>query len=989
MTEKNKIWLVLVVLMGLLLPGVAAAAVIHPPGNLTDWDLWVFGNGYVIKEVLSGVKMLMSSDNSSFQMILLFLATVGFLSLAISAGFDPGKNLMRMFMYIIAVWMVIFASTSLTANVVVTDLVFSGDAEGQGTPVHRVTEVPALVAMPAVITSAIGKYMTEGIETYFSTVRSPADGGGGMNSTFTITGGGGQFNLYNRMVEDADKFSFTSTAMKQSFSAYVSDCVIFGIARGRLQADELNTSNNLMETFAKASTPSIMTRYYVAEDEPTEWLAQLGSDVTPESAKTMGVLVSCEMAYQRLQVVTEKFAENMLEAKASSWSKSGIFVPYGEAFTSMIAGAAGGAGTPGGRANGYILQQAMLNYKSGAFRDAAMQTGNNEIMQAAAISQAEASRTSGWVAGFAMFNSMMGYVFAVLQSFIFAVTPLIVMALMIPGMGKSIFVNYAQILIWLMLWAPMFAVINFVITLFGSAEFSDAIGANGLNGNNKYIISESAKNLVVAGQFLGTMVPMITWGLVKGAMAFTEFINSGIGTSFANSAGAQAASGNMSMNNTSMDSTSIGKYSTALSSSVGFQDVQGLTNAGGASIEQSLGGTKTTANGAGVQYGRQLQEAQQRALSHVKEVGSALSEMRSQGLTESKMQEIASDKGRTLSQRQAATQALAAMRSAQQENSSSTGESSSEANKSSTSANAGTTSSASLGVGIPGGFLNIGTNQARKEGIDASAGTDRSAGSTASTGDKNATSKSGQSSNSYQDSQEAANSAGTTQRASASESQRVEQAISKSLSENQKLAETLQASVNLSNTSGYSMAMDAHSARNLIEKLDRLSSELPSMDSLEAQSGALRSSLSSAYGLSEREIGAGGARAGETLSSLQRGASGSNGLDTARTSVGAEVNTVTTSASAEISNTGSQVQSARTARHNEAVNANQDALGVTIAPQHPNNFVNSDTPQPQTTQGDRLNRAFGGTQPAEVNLPIGGGAPGFSSNPSANDIPGR
>lgn len=114
----------------------------------------------------------------------------------------------------------------------------------------------------------------------------------------------------------------------------------------------------------------------------------------------------------------------------------------------------------------------------------------------------------------------------------------------------------------------------------------------------EWIVSQKTNNLVVAAQFLGTSVPILALGLVKGAMAFTEFVSHGIGSSFAAQAGASAASGNLSMGNISMDQVSANKYNTAMSSTVGFQDVQAFTNAGAMQQNLNLGGTTATANGA-------------------------------------------------------------------------------------------------------------------------------------------------------------------------------------------------------------------------------------------------------------------------------------------------------------------------------------------------------------------------------------------------------
>lgn len=662
--------LCLFALMGLLAPELALAENVNPASGNT-WTIYVFGNGYVVEEILRGVTMLMTG-NDVFSTLLLFLATVGFLALAIGAGFDPGKNLLKMFTYIIVVWFVSYASTRLTANVEVLDLVRTNSSIIEVSPNPPVqTGVPALVVLPAAVTSQIGVRFTQFIETYFSTVVGPA---------FTVGGAGGQFNLFNRMIQESDQYVINSPELKRTLSAYVANCVVPAIALGRLNGpvgntagavagvDALVKSTDFLETLRSASSPSIFTQYFPVPGPDGKYAVNWGT-VAPDMAGLseddlkkqvgMGALTTCDIAYTQIETDMTNFAEAMVGAGAQAWAKSGILVPFEEAYSVMLskASAAGGAGANFSRPSGFIMQQAMLNSMSGTFRQAATQTGNNELMQAAALSQAEQQQKSAWVAGFSVFNNMMGYVFTVLQAFIFAITPIIIMALLIPGLGKTIFVNYAQILIWLTLWQPMLAIINFIITLFGSEAFAQSIGA-GVSASNKAIISERANDLVIAAQFLGTMVPLLTWGIVKGAMAFTEFISSGVGSAFASQAGAAAATGNMSLNNMSMDNTSMNKFNTMSSSAVGSQAVQASMGTGAMEVSQIAGGTSTSANAQAVQNSKQLAAQAQTAESRTRAVSDAASAMKTETHSVAQLVSQAGSRSSSSSQKQAAMEAL-------------------------------------------------------------------------------------------------------------------------------------------------------------------------------------------------------------------------------------------------------------------------------------------------------------------------------------------
>lgn len=646
----------LLMLLAGLVPGLAfaddAVRTINPMDGQNIWDMYVFGNGRVIYDVLMGVKMLMVPDvgSSGFLMLLLLLATAGFVVLAVMAGFDPGKNLMKMVGYIFVVWAITFGTTKLTANIRVTDLVpnASGMVED-----FDVSGVPALVSLPAALISQVGRYFSQTTETYFS-----------IPDDFKLAGGSagvGQFNLFAKMVHGSTQYGIVYPELKRSLSAYVSDCVVPAIARGVLSGPGVDSAGkattfqgtqallhttNLMDTFASAQHKSIMTTYFpvavdgqynstwtqVLQDGERLGLGDANSAAGSMAATTaigFGAVVSCESAYAAIKGDMEAHAQALLAGGAREWSRTGVNTPFANSFKSMLAhvGASGDASS-------FILQQSMINSMSGAFRTAAVQTNNNELMQAAALSQAEQSQKSAWSSGFTVFNNMMGYVFTVLQAFIFAITPFIVIALMVPGLGKSIFVNYVQILIWLTLWMPLLAVINYIITLFAMESISGAIGgAGGVSMANQGLMTERALDLIIAAQFLGTMVPLLAWGLVKGAMAFTEFISHGIGSSFATQAGGVAATGNMSMNNMSMDNTSMNKFDTAFSSKVGTQAVQAFTNAGAMLVSQDAGGSGAMVAGASVDNKKAIQDGLSKMQAEMQQAQSALSEAMTKGMS--------------------------------------------------------------------------------------------------------------------------------------------------------------------------------------------------------------------------------------------------------------------------------------------------------------------------------------------------------------------
>lgn len=575
--QKLVVWFFLA-MTAVAVPATASAQDEIRLNGKDAWDLYVHGNGEAIAQILTAVKLMIAPDEGggAFRYLLLFLAIAGFIVLAVRAGFDPGKNFLKMFGFIFMIWLVMYGTTGARAHVHIYDRM-SGYS-------NVITGVPALVAIPASIVSQTGEWLTRQIEQNFA-----IPGALKMSE-------GGQYNLFSKVLSDMNQFVISDQDLSRSLKAYVSDCVVPAMALGRVSAQDLYRSAVLVDTLEKAALNAILTRYYaprIGQPEPPPG--------TPTNPGALGEVMPCVDAFNNIKADLEVYAEALLDATNQQWEASGIMVPFEQVMSEAMAqSAAAGGGNPMsryGRAQGVILQKALAAHLYGDFREAAVRTGNNELMMATSLAQAEQSQKSSWSTAAEIFKNMMGYVYLVLQAFIFAIVPVILIGLMIPGLGGKIFTNYFQILVWLMMWAPMLAIVSFLVTIFGGAQLRGTLGIAGLTMENAGVIVESANNLVIAAQFIGTMVPLITWGIVKGAMAFTEFVSHGIGSSFATQAGAQAATGNVSMGNMSMDNVGMNKYSTTMTSAVGQQAVIADYAAGKGLAKHDQGGTSGSAHG--------------------------------------------------------------------------------------------------------------------------------------------------------------------------------------------------------------------------------------------------------------------------------------------------------------------------------------------------------------------------------------------------------
>ncbi len=558
----RKTWPLL--LLGVLSSPVALAGGMNPAGY-NAWDYYVFGDGPAIYHILQSVKMLMLpwGGGGMFESLLIAIALIGSFLVIIEAGFSPSKGVEKLIGYFLTLAFVVFLTMGARVNVTIND-----NATGY---YNTVTQVPAIVGVPAAVISEIGYKLEQGIEQDFSIPN-------GLKVTQS-----GIYDVMGQTLKDANRMVITDPNLKRDLAGYVENCVVPEIGLGRVSVEQLMNSSNLLSTFGAAATPSLLTPYY-----------PVGGNSPVTSFSNQGTLERCDTVYGSLKTDVQNYAGALMNAQTAEWQSTGIMVPFGTAMQDVLQeAAAGGGGNPtvGGYSNpeSYILQSAMINTSRPAFQDAAAELGENPVMLSTAISQADQTQRSSWFTTVTVFHNMMGYVYIVLQAFVLALVPIIAVMLLLPGMGGKIFLNYLQVLLWLVLWGPLFAVENFVVALHGGEQLHNLL-APGLSMMNSAAMTKSTINLNLAASFLGTLIPLLAWGIVNGSFAFTEFILSGMGSAFGQQAGSIAASGNLSLGNTSLDNVGMNKYSTSITSDVGDGGVNLGIGAGALSSNFQAGG---------------------------------------------------------------------------------------------------------------------------------------------------------------------------------------------------------------------------------------------------------------------------------------------------------------------------------------------------------------------------------------------------------------
>jgi hypothetical protein len=466
---------------------------------------------------------------------------------------------------------------------------------------------------------------------------------------------------------------------------------------------------------------------------------------------------------------------------------------------------------------------------------------------------------------------------------------------------------------------PMLALINFIITLFGTESLSTTLTQEGgLSFNNKALMTERTNNLVIAAQFLGTMTPLLTWGLVRGAMAFTEFISHGIGSSFATQAGAVAATGNFSTNNLSMDNASMNKYNTAMASTVGTQATNAFTNAGSLVNSADRGGANVFSGGSMVSAQKQASEALSQGISQSEAVSRQISDSMSKSASLEEAYAHARSSGNSAASEQAAARILQSAKAAAQGEGAGSSMSVEQRQNLQRQVNAMEATrteqavKADAGFGLPGGLpikagASTSASGARSQSNDAGASSSsgHGGGSTSSADRKVSVSDTSSDGSSATTSSRAGSSASDDRTASQRMSASEQSVMQDALSTQESVTRSLSATKSVVDSFGVNSDMDLATVNQRIESINGMQSGMTSdVAGIEAKASALGDQLTGRHGATQGLIDQYRGQSRGGMSSL--GPSG--GAPAGFAAIQADASSAIASRDREVSNRQSQVE---------------------------------------------------------------------------------
>ncbi len=511
------------------------------------YPIYTYGSGYIEWYALSSIAALTSSA--------LFAATLKVLGLlaavTVFIGLLSPKSPITQgghikigvgFISIILVSMLIFGPK---INVAVIDSVSPLSIPNSGV----VNSVPIGVGLPISLASQVTNGLVNGIEAAFS---SPAVGGPGSSTDFTSAGMGVAISMPLQSYSDA----ISDPTLQSNFNYYFENCIDPAIANGTVSPSEIadaglaNPINNVSNAPTTFQAQSLWSLFQSISNQIPGPGGLTTNFIDPTTGNNS--TVSCQNDYTNVYNEVTSYGQTFFQQESESLG----YTSY-SAVSSLLSNINQNVLNVGNDGMTEQMQAFAVNLTNSAIPQIAASSGISSTQAAYSTGMAEA----GWGASIAPMlltaQQFMPGMLSLLFVIITIASPFLLMFLMFPWGGRYLQI-YVTLLLWMVLWLPMAAVINFILQLIEHESFLYNYSVQGYSLASAGVVNHFFIGQLEIATVLMTSIPVFTYYL---ASASSMGMVSLAGTIDSSIKGGSMAAANSSMQGVNMDNNSIGNTS--------------------------------------------------------------------------------------------------------------------------------------------------------------------------------------------------------------------------------------------------------------------------------------------------------------------------------------------------------------------------------------------------------------------------------------------
>ena len=500
------------------------------------WEIYAYQNADSLFGVFNACAAIHASGD--YASAAAAVAFCGFVAALLAYAFAPEK---------LQGWKWLASVTLVFALLIVPKVSVGIIDKTGGAPVKVVDNVPLGVALLGSVTSTIGHTLTGLFETAFQQL----PGNAAQPQELRYEQHGLMFG--NRLVRETAAVVFQDPGFRTDLINFIHNCTTYDLLDGTLDATTFSASSDVWPLMGTPNPARFTT---------------VSSGASPGgggSGLGMGVGIdTCPNVYQVLQArlpaqltrVQGRLAFQLNPTLPAAAAASVIAAQIQQAYLrNSIADAATSAAD-------IVRQNAMLN----VIQDSATLVGQKVNDPAAMVlavgrAQAVAQQNASWLNYGKVAEQALPVLRNVIEAVAYAMFPLFVLLLLMTSGRETMlaFKGYAGLLIWIQLWPPLYAILNYMASVYAAYDLAAAAdlgtGAKALSLQTaSSIYSRAISGEAVVG-YLSISIPFIAWAALKRMETIGTALVGGLSGLQAALSGATSSAtvGNTSMGNVAMD----------------------------------------------------------------------------------------------------------------------------------------------------------------------------------------------------------------------------------------------------------------------------------------------------------------------------------------------------------------------------------------------------------------------------------------------------
>lgn len=578
-----------------------------------NWEIYTYGGGEYLYTVFNAVASI--TQNSSYTGLLAVVAMVGLLWVIIEGAFGKELNYKWLFIMIF----VYMGFMVPKADVIVTDRINPAFT-------RVVANVPLALAVTAGSFSQVGDYLTRTFDTVFAL---PDD------LSYSKTG----MLFGQHLMMESTRFQVTDARLARNLSEFWQACVFYDVLLGLYEFDELLSAPDTWE-FIKANTSKSRSFAYrtggAARSEVIGCRAGASGATDDSNPSGHSLTADLTAAIAKAKVYYgQKLGKGATPGEAALQFASALPISY-QHLTGMSM-----------TAEQTIRQSWMATHMARGLQSFATRVDAGAAAQDFAVARAETERRTTYAVLGELAGRTLPLIRNIFEAFVYGIFPLVFALMLLPAASKVV-MTYLKALLWLQLWAPLYAILHFGMTLYSTRVASSATalldGGSALSmATNTGLYQALADMSLIAG-YMAMSIPMISYLIVnQGGAMMASLAGKVMGSYEAPAAkGAEeATTGNISLGNTSMGNANWWAQNTAPSTNFGtYTHTDGMgtkhtyTQNGGEITQQQVSSYAFSAStGEAVkssittQAGQSITAARQDAAEYAQSTASTFSQM--------------------------------------------------------------------------------------------------------------------------------------------------------------------------------------------------------------------------------------------------------------------------------------------------------------------------------------------------------------------------